>query len=161
MPAGRSSRYAPCSLRFASPNRFLDQLTLLPLAAPSVRAYHGTTIGASDRAPVTFQHGGESRERVRMRYRHLRYRYTVVVTSGQSQAIADFWRIGGSGMVMAHPRWRPDADVYETPTDVVVTVDLAGADENEMEVLLFEDALVVEGRRSIPGCEPGGEIGRA
>jgi len=91
-----------------------------------------------------------------MRYRHVRYRYTEVVTSGQSQAIADFWRIGGSGMILAHSRWRPDADVYETPTDVVITVDLAGVDENEMEVLLFEDALVVEGRRGIPGCEPSG-----
>jgi HSP20 family molecular chaperone IbpA len=93
---------------------------------------------------------------MRMRYRHVRYRYTEVVTPGQSQAIADFWRIGGSGMILAHSRWRPDADVYETPTDVVITVDLAGVDENEMEVLLFEDALVVEGRRGIPGCEPSG-----
>jgi HSP20 family molecular chaperone IbpA len=91
-----------------------------------------------------------------MRYRHLRYQYAVVVSSGLSQTIADFWRIGGPGMVMAHSRWRPDSDVFETPTEVVVTVELAGVDEDETEVLLFEDALVVQGQRSIPGCEPGG-----
>jgi HSP20 family molecular chaperone IbpA len=91
-----------------------------------------------------------------MRYRHLRYRYTLVVTSGQPQMTADVWRTGGIGMVMAHSRWRPQTDVYETPTALVITVELAGIDENEMEVLLFEDALVIEGRRSIPGCEPGG-----
>jgi HSP20 family protein len=91
-----------------------------------------------------------------MRYRHLRYRYTLVVTSGQPQMTADVWRIGGSGMVMAHSRWRPQTDVYETPTAVVITAELAGVDENETEVLLFEDALVIEGQRSIPGCEPGG-----
>lgn len=91
-----------------------------------------------------------------MRYRHLRYRYTLVVTSSQPQITADVWRIGGIGMVTAHSRWRPQTDVYETPTAVVITVDLAGVDDNETEVLLFEDALVIEGRRSIPGCEPGG-----
>jgi HSP20 family protein len=91
-----------------------------------------------------------------MRYRHLRYRYAMVATSGQTQGMADLWRIGGTGIVMAQTRWRPEADVYETPAALVVTVELAGVDENEMEVLLFEDALVIEGRRSIPGCEPGG-----
>jgi HSP20 family molecular chaperone IbpA len=80
----------------------------------------------------------------------------MVVTSGQPQMVTDLWRIGGTGAVMAQPRWRPETDVYETPTAIVVTVELSGMDEDEMEVLLYEDALVVEGRRSIPGCETGG-----
>jgi HSP20 family molecular chaperone IbpA len=49
-----------------------------------------------------------------------------------------------------HPRWRPDADVYETETAVEMLVDLAGVDEDDFEVQLFEDVLVVEGRRQLP-----------
>lgn len=44
-------------------------------------------------------------------------------------------------------RWRPPADVYETRDAITVNVDLAGVDEEEMEMVLFQDALVVEGRR--------------
>lgn len=91
-----------------------------------------------------------------MRYRRLGYRYTMVVTTGQAQSLSDVWRVGGINLILAQPRWRPEADVYETPEATVVIVELAGVDEEEMEVLLFEDALVVEGRRVIPTCEEGG-----
>jgi HSP20 family molecular chaperone IbpA len=43
-------------------------------------------------------------------------------------------------------------DTYETVSTVEVIVDLAGVDENDVEVQLFEDALVVEGSRELPGC---------
>jgi HSP20 family protein len=49
--------------------------------------------------------------------------------------------------------WRPDADTYETATAVEIIVDLAGVDEDDFEVQLFEDALVVDGHRRLPGCE--------
>jgi HSP20 family protein len=91
-----------------------------------------------------------------MRYRHLQYRYTMVVTTAQAQSVGEVWRHGGIGIISAQPRWRPEADVYETAEAIVVTVELAGVEEDEMEVLLFEDAVVIEGRRRIPGCEAGG-----
>lgn len=52
-------------------------------------------------------------------------------------------------------RWRPDTDTYETPTTIEIIVDLAGVDEEDLEVQLFEDALVLEGRRPPPSCQEG------
>lgn len=89
-----------------------------------------------------------------MRYRRLSSRYTMVVHSSQSWPLGDFWQ-------SHHPRllvqagWRPDADMYETATTIVITVDLAGVEEEDFEVQLFEDVLVVEGRRVTPSLHEG------
>ena len=47
-------------------------------------------------------------------------------------------------------RWQPDADVYETAGTVEILVDLAGVEDDDVEVQLFEDAVVIEGRRQLP-----------
>lgn len=78
-----------------------------------------------------------------MRYRHVRYRYAVVADA----ALRPIFRL--SGIMLAQPRWRPETDVYETAKAVTVTVELAGVDEDGVEVTLFEDALVVEGERRL------------
>jgi HSP20 family molecular chaperone IbpA len=52
-------------------------------------------------------------------------------------------------------RWRPDADAYETATTIEITVDLAGVEEEDFEVQLFEDVVVVEGHRRLPACDEG------
>jgi HSP20 family protein len=43
--------------------------------------------------------------------------------------------------------WQPPADVYETASAVVVLLELAGVEEDALEVLLFPDAVVVRGQR--------------
>jgi len=48
--------------------------------------------------------------------------------------------------------WRPATDVAETTRSIEVTVDLAGVDEDDFEVQLFDNGLVVEGRRHLPSC---------
>jgi HSP20 family protein len=45
--------------------------------------------------------------------------------------------------------WRPPADIYETADSLVVAVDLAGVDQDDIEVQLFEDGLVIRGRRRL------------
>jgi HSP20 family protein len=88
-----------------------------------------------------------------MRYRRLSYRYAMVVGPGQSwPRVAELWRSERFGPLMP-TGWRPDADMFETAAAVEILVDLAGVDEDDFEVLLFEDALVVEGRRQLPSCE--------
>jgi len=89
-----------------------------------------------------------------MRYRRLSYRYAMAVPSGQTWPLGDFWHSDRVRLLVQVP-WRPDADTYETATTVEITVDLAGVEEDDFEVQLFEDALIVEGRRQLPSCPEG------
>ncbi|SRR6266508_2718923 len=86
-----------------------------------------------------------------MRYRRLRYRYAMLVRAGQAWPLGDVWQ-SERMRLLVQGRWRPDADTYETVSTVEVIVDLAGVDEDDIDVQLFEDALVVEGRRELPSC---------
>ena len=89
-----------------------------------------------------------------MRYRRLSYRYAIVVRSGQTWPFGDIWQ-SDRLRLLVQTRWRPDADTYETATTVEILVELAGVEEDDFEVQLFEDVLVVEGRRQLPSCQEG------
>ena len=97
-----------------------------------------------------------------MRYRRLSYRYAVVLATGGAASGAgprpfgDAWRGEGRGVTLAQTVWCPPADVYETHSTITVTVELAGVDQDELDALLFEDALVVEGRRHLPPADGRG-----
>lgn len=89
-----------------------------------------------------------------MRYRRLSYRYAMVVRSGPAWPLGDVWP-SDRPRPLARVGWRPDADTYETATAIEVMVDLAGLEEDDFEVQLFEDTLVVEGHRRLPSCAEG------
>ena len=90
-----------------------------------------------------------------MRYRRVSYRYALLVTGNQERAFGDPLAAVQPGVRFAETFWRPPADVCESATTIVVTVDLAGIDQDDLDVVLFEDALIVEGRRRLTGVEPG------
>ena len=89
-----------------------------------------------------------------MRYRRSSYRYTMIVRAGPMGPFDDLWQ-GDRARPLVQAGWRPDADVYETTSTIEIVVDLAGVGEDDFEVQLFEDALVVDGRRQLPACEEG------
>src|SRR5918999_5097936 len=89
-----------------------------------------------------------------MRYRRLRYRSSMVVLTGHTWPFAEL-SPSERLRLLGQTRWRPDADTYETATTVEIVVDLAGVEEDDIEVQLFEDVLVVEGRRQLPSCQEG------
>jgi HSP20 family protein len=91
-----------------------------------------------------------------MRYQRMNYRYAVVLAAAQPRPIGDGWRNGRAGVTLAQPCWCPPTDVYETADTVGVTVELAGVEPDALDVLLYEDALVVEGQRRLPPTEPSG-----
>ena len=93
-----------------------------------------------------------------MRCRHVGIRYTMVLMAGQPPALEKegWWIHRMPVAAQAHTHWRPDADVVETVGAITVTVELAGVDEEDVAILLFEDVLVVEGRRELPQCEGDG-----
>ena len=89
-----------------------------------------------------------------MRYRRLSYRYTMVVRSRPGWPSGDIWP-SDRLRPLARVGWQPDTDVYESVSAIEVVIDLAGVDEDDVEIQLFEDALVVEGRRQLPSCSEG------
>ncbi|HEX2173589.1 MAG TPA: Hsp20/alpha crystallin family protein [Dehalococcoidia bacterium] len=91
-----------------------------------------------------------------MRYRRLSYRYAMVLRSGEPRPYGDPWRLTQARIVLAQPQWRPPTDVYELDGSIQVTIELAGVDPDELDVQLYEDAVVVEGTRRLPAIEPGG-----
>src|SRR5687768_18556819 len=81
-----------------------------------------------------------------MRYRKLSVRYAMVAPAGLAWPFGEMWQVDRLPL-LAPAWWRPDADAYETATTFEVVVDLAGVDDEDVEVQLFDDVLVVEGRR--------------
>ena len=90
-----------------------------------------------------------------MRYRRLSYRYAVVMATSRSRPFADAWPRQAASVGLAQP-WRPPTDVVETTSEVVVTGELAGVDHEQLDVLLFEDALIVDGERRLPPAHAAG-----
>ncbi|MFN8533720.1 MAG: Hsp20/alpha crystallin family protein [Dehalococcoidia bacterium] len=82
-----------------------------------------------------------------MRYRRLAYRYAVVLNVSEPRPLGDPWRLVPA--VLAQPRWRPAADLAETAHAFLLTVELAGVDSDQVEVLLYDDAVVIEGQRQL------------
>jgi HSP20 family protein len=89
-----------------------------------------------------------------MRYRRLTYRYAMMVRAGHTALFGEWWS-SDRLRLLVQPHWRPEADTYETATTIEVVVDLAGVEDDAVEVQLFEDALVVEGYRHLPACQEG------
>jgi HSP20 family protein len=89
-----------------------------------------------------------------MRYRRVSYRYALLVTGNQDRAFGNPPVAVQSGVRFAQTFWRPPADVCEGESTIVVTVDLAGIDQDDLDVVLFEDALIVEGSRRL-ATDPG------
>lgn len=96
-----------------------------------------------------------------MRYRRLSYRYTVVTQQAPSLSFTAPWRGALLEAMFGRAHWRPDADMCESRHALHIVVDLAGVQEEDFEVQLFDDALVVEGRRQLPACDEGAVYHRA
>jgi HSP20 family protein len=87
-----------------------------------------------------------------MRYRRLSVRYAMMTPAGLAWPFGEMWR--AERLLLTPAWWRPDADAWETASTIEVVVDLAGVDEDDVEIQLFDDVLVVEGHRR-PPAGPG------
>jgi HSP20 family protein len=86
-----------------------------------------------------------------VRYKYIAYKYTRRVLP--DAAFQNIWESFGSWPVCSTSAWRPPTDIYETPDEIIVVIELAGVDEEDMTVTLFSDLLVVEGSREQPVAE--------
>jgi HSP20 family protein len=88
-----------------------------------------------------------------MRYRRLSYRYALTLTANHPGPLSGARPLEQLVVRLAQTFWRPPADVCESESAIDVTVELAGIDQDALDVMLFEDALVVEGvRRMSPAA---------
>ena len=86
-----------------------------------------------------------------IRYRRLATRYSAVVTIRSFVPGSELLRASPASLAPAARSWRPPADVSEDERSVTITVDLAGIGEDDVDIQLFDDALLVEGSRPAPG----------
>jgi HSP20 family protein len=106
---------------------------------------------ASDGRPPA----GRRRRSLTLRCQRVRHAYAVVLGEPQPRPLGEGWGRPTPALI-ALSRWRPRADVAETSRSIEITVELAGVDPDAMEAVLYEDALVVSGRRHLPGPGPVG-----
>lgn len=49
--------------------------------------------------------------------------------------------------------WRPPVEVYETDTELVVSAEIGGIDESQVEVSVDDQVLAIRGERAPIGCD--------
>lgn len=84
------------------------------------------------------------------RYRLIRYRYLQGSPEEIEHFLRRLWEQSRFPLLERSTAWRPPTDVYETAAGLVVRLELAGLREDDVDVSLYEDALVVTGHRSPP-----------
>ena len=88
---------------------------------------------------------------MRIRYRYVTYRYTdgsqQQLERHYRQLVHDALRQSQQSILQRSATWRPLADIRESAEMVMVKIELAGMKEEEIDVTLYEEALVVSGER--------------
>ena len=88
---------------------------------------------------------------MRMRERYVTYRYTdgsqQQLERHYRQLLQDALRQSQHAIIQGSAVWRPLADIHESAQMMTVKIELAGMREEDIEVTLYEDALVVSGVR--------------
>jgi HSP20 family protein len=66
----------------------------------------------------------------------------------------DLLSLAAIGPLVAPTSWRPNADVCETARTIVLTIELAGVREDDIDIELYPDAVIVRGERPALGGGP-------
>ena len=98
---------------------------------------------------------------MRIRYRYVTYRYTdgsqQQLERHYRQLVHDALRQSHQLILQRSATWRPLADIRESAETLMVKIELAGMKEEEIDITLYEDALVVSGERH-EDAEPGNQL---
>ncbi len=88
---------------------------------------------------------------MRMRYRYVTYRSidgsAKHLEQHYRQLLNDALRQNQQSLLHRSTTWRPLADILESPDLIRVKIELAGMKEDDIDVTLYEDALVISGER--------------
>lgn len=94
---------------------------------------------------------------MKLRYQRINYMPPSSLERQGSRLIDYLWEAHRAALAGAYADWRPPVDVYHTAQSVEVTLEVAGMDEEDFEVTLFDDVVVVEGERK-PKAEPSADL---
>jgi HSP20 family protein len=83
-----------------------------------------------------------------MRWRSIRLRY---LAEGAAATISA--TVFEALPLVAPPRFRPPADIYETDEALVVRAEVAGISDGDLDVEVYEDCLVISGQRPLALAE--------
>jgi HSP20 family protein len=70
------------------------------------------------------------------------------------EVLSDMMSLSGPRMTPVHTDWIPETDIYETEDQMIVVVNLAGVQKEDIEVSFYDRHLQISGTRklrSIPG----------
>ncbi|GCE10912.1 Hsp20/alpha crystallin family protein [Tengunoibacter tsumagoiensis] len=88
---------------------------------------------------------------MRMRYRYVAYRSSdgaqKHLEQHYRQLLNDALRQNQQAFLHRSTAWQPMADILESPDLLRVKIELAGMKDDEIDVTLYEDALVISGER--------------
>ncbi|HEY7356869.1 MAG TPA: Hsp20/alpha crystallin family protein [Ktedonobacterales bacterium] len=89
---------------------------------------------------------------MRLRYRSVTYRYMQGSEQELERRYHQLWhelvRQSQQQTLLHRPsQWRPPADIHETPNAITVKIELAGMRAEDIDVTIYDDALVVSGER--------------
>ena len=91
---------------------------------------------------------------MRMRYKVVTYHFGADQASPQSlqrhyrELVDELLRQGPQhALTQRTVQWRPASDIHETHAAILVKMELAGVREEDIEITLYEDALVVTSKR--------------
>jgi HSP20 family protein len=96
-----------------------------------------------------------------MRVRHRYVTYTTSSVNEQQdleRLFHELWHVRQRTLLRAGA-WRPLTDVYETPVELVVKMELAGVLEDAIEITVYADHLVVTGSRMQPDSAAAADLG--
>lgn len=76
------------------------------------------------------------------------------IESKFEKTIQDLFRLITPAFVLSERNWEPQMDIYETPDEIIILVEIAGVDKENFELEINSKAMKINGRRNaIPRSE--------
>ena len=91
---------------------------------------------------------------MKLRFQRVSLRGSALSDRQLERMLDYLWDASRKTALSCAAEWRPPLDVYQTERDVCVVAELAGMDEEEIEVTLFDDVVVISGER-VPAAPDG------
>lgn len=82
-----------------------------------------------------------------VRVRAIHRSYTGGDPHRVERVLSHLWERARQALWAPEEEWHPLADVYETPLEVGVLLDVAGTTEDDIQLTFYQDILLVEGTR--------------